>query len=144
MFCRRCSCASQMEELPDLGFTGPALSHKCQTKKSRPEPGESGGKSWDAFKSVQSGPADQFHRRLLQVKIAGQYGLDITRIRGLLHRAVQLNNAAEFVATAIIGVRQNELGVVLRGHGPNLRRTRPLDCEPEHKFPVTARQTAKI
>ena len=86
---------------------------------------------------MQSRPADQLHNVFLQVKIAGQNGFDVTRIRALLHWAVQLNNTAELVATAIICVGQYELRVVLSGHVTNLRPGALGDCEPEHNFPVT-------
>ena len=98
----------------------------------------------DAFESVQSRPADQFYSVLLQVKIAGQNGFDVTRVRAMLHRVVQLNHAAEFVAVPIVCVGQYELRVVLGGHVTNLRPVAVTDCEPEHKFPVTGRESAEI
>jgi hypothetical protein len=93
---------------------------------------------------MQSRPADQLYDFFLQVKIAGQNGFDVSRIRALLHRAIELNNAAELIATAIICVGQYELRVVLSGHVTNLRPGVIRDCEPEHKFPVKGRQSAEI
>ena len=93
---------------------------------------------------MQSRPADQLHGVLLQVKIAGQNSFDITRIGTLFHRTVQLNNATKLVNTAILGVGQYELCVVLRGHVINLRLVVVSDCEPEHNFSFKAVQTVEI
>ena len=86
---------------------------------------------------MQSRPADQFHSRLLQVKIAGQNGFDVTRIGALLHRVVQFDYPAELIAATIFCVGQNKLRVVLRGHGFNLRLGARIDCELEHNSPLT-------
>ena len=93
---------------------------------------------------MQSRPADQFHSILLQVKIAGQNGFDVTRIGVLLHRVVQFNNPAELVTVTISRVGQYELRVVLGGHVTNLRLRIGGDCEPEHNFPVRRKQSAEI
>ena len=106
-------------------------------KKIPAEAGRIRGKWYKTpVKSVQSCPADQFHSGLLQVKIAGQNGFDVTRIRALLHRVVQFNHPAELIAVTILRVGQNKLRVVLRGHGINLRVNARADCEPEHNLPV--------
>jgi len=93
---------------------------------------------------VQSRPADQFHSIFLQVKIAGQNGFDVTRIRAWLHRVVQLNDAAELVTVAIIRIGQYELRVILRGHGINLRPEPLADCELEHKICAKNHRFAEI
>jgi len=92
----------------------------------------------DASKSVQSRPADQFHSLSLQVKVAGQNGFDVTRIRALLHWVVQLDDTAELITSTILCVGQNELRVILGGHVTNLRLRVVVDCEPEHNFPFVA------
>ena len=68
-------------------------------------------------KLVQAGPANELNCVLLQVEIAGQYGLDVTRFTVHIHRLTQLDHTAEFVAAAILRVGQYELCVVLRRHG---------------------------
>jgi hypothetical protein len=88
---------------------------------------------------MQSRPADQFHSVLLQVKVAGQNGFDVTRIGAWLHRAVQFDNPAELIAVTILCVGQYELRVVLRGHVINLPLNVGVDCEPEHNSTVTMR-----
>lgn len=93
--------------------------------------------------SVQSCPADQFHSVLLQVKIAGQNGFDVSGVGTLFHRSVQFNYTAELVAAAVISVGQYELRVILRGHGANLRDGGPGICEPQHKSPFLDLQYAK-
>ena len=93
---------------------------------------------------MQSRPADQFHSVLLQVKIAGQNGFDVTRIKALLHRGIQLDNAAELVPVTILRVGQYELRVVLGGHVTNLRLGIAPDCEPEHNFRVIVEQSSEI
>jgi hypothetical protein len=47
----------------------------------------------------------------------------------------QLDNTAEFVAAAILRVGQDELRVVLYGHGSRLPPGPPCDCETKHKMP---------
>ncbi len=98
----------------------------------------------DAFKSVQSRPADQFHSVPLQVKISGQNGFDVARVRTVLHRVIQLDHAAEFVTAAILCIGQYELRVVLGGHVTNLRLETVINCAPEHKFPVADRENSEI
>ena len=71
---------------------------------------------------MQSRPADQFHSVLLQVKVAGQNGFDVTLIAALFHRGVQFNNPAELIAITILRIGQYELRVVLSGHGLNVRQ----------------------
>ena len=93
---------------------------------------------------MQSRPADQFHSVLLQVKIAGQNGFDVTRVRTLLHRIVQFDDPAELIAVTIGRIGQYELRVVLSGHVTNLRLKNVSDCEPEHNFPVKAEQYTEI
>ena len=93
---------------------------------------------------MQSRPADQFYSILLQVKIAGQNGFDVTLVRALLHRAVQFNNPAELIAVAIGLIGQYELRVVLSGHVSNLRLGNAGDCEPEHNFHIKAEQCPEI
>ena len=93
---------------------------------------------------MQSRPADQFHSVLLQVKIAGQNGFDVTRVRTLLHWVVQFDDPAELIAVTIGRIGQNELRVVLSGHVTNLRLGIVSDCEPEHNFPLTIRQSQNI
>ena len=93
---------------------------------------------------MQSRPADQFYSVLLQVKIAGQNGFDVARIRALLHREVQLNNTAELITVTILRVGQYELRVVLGGHVTNLRLGIASDCEPEHNFRVILEQYVEI
>ena len=87
---------------------------------------------------MQSRPADQFYSVLLQVKIAGQNGFNVTRVRTLLHWAVQFDNPAELIAVTISRIGQDELRVVLCGHVTNLRVGNVSDCEPEHIFPLKA------
>jgi len=95
------------------------LKQNPQTKKIPAEAGRVRGivgrKTTSApEESVQSGPANQLYGFLVQIEIAGQNGLDVTRIRALRHWVVELDHAAEFVAVAVLRVGQNELGVVLR------------------------------
>jgi len=82
---------------------------------------------------VQSGPADQFDGASAQVKITGQDCFNVLLVGGLLHRVVQLNDPAEFIAAAIFSVGKNELRVVLSGHEFRLRLHWHHNCEPEHK-----------
>lgn len=85
-------------------------------------------------KLMQTGPAKQLDRILLKVEIGGQYGLDIALVLIVFHRTIQLHNTTEFVAASVVGISQNELRVVFRGHGLNLRAyVRPI-CEPDHKI----------
>ena len=84
---------------------------------------------------MQSGPANQFYGVLLQVEIAGQYGLNITRITVHIHRLTQFDHTAEFIAAAVLRVGQDELCVVFRGPGVRLRQARISICETEHKTP---------
>ena len=49
-------------------------------------------------KLVQSGPAYELYCVPLQVEIAGQNGLDVTRITVHIHRLTQLDHTAEFIA----------------------------------------------
>ena len=93
--------------------------------------------------SVQSCPADQFHSVLLQVEIAGQNGFDVGGVGTLLHGSVQFYYTAKLIAATIICVGQNELRVVLRGHGLNLRDEAPGICEPRHKLPDTGGRIVK-
>lgn len=98
---------------------------------------------FDASKSVQSRPAEQFHGRFLQVKISRQNRFNIALVRGLFHGMIQLDYAAEFVVAAIISVGQNKLCVVFGGHGTNLPLATARDCEPEHKIPDTNERHSK-
>ena len=70
---------------------------------------------------MQSRPADQCHRVLLQVEIAGQNGFDVALVTALFHRGTQLNNPAKLIAIQIRRIGQYELRVVLSGHVSNLR-----------------------
>ena len=85
---------------------------------------------------MQSRPADQFHSVLLQVKVLGQNGFDVTRLAALFHWVVQFNHPAKLIAISILRIGQYELRVVLRGHGVNVRDGGLHDCAPEHNFPV--------
>ena len=67
--------------------------------------------------SVQSRPAYELYGTLTQVEITSQYGLNVTRVGVTIHRLVELNHAAEFVAAVVVSVGQYELRVVLCGHG---------------------------
>ena len=61
---------------------------------------------------------------MLQVEIPGQHGLDIGVIPILVDGTIQLDDAAELVATAVACIVQPELGVLLRVHaGKNTYRT---------------------
>ncbi len=71
--------------------------------------------------SVQSGPADELYSAPPQVEILGQNGLNVLALSGLIHCFAELNNAAKLVAVAILRVGQDELRVVLSGHGFRLR-----------------------
>ena len=82
---------------------------------------------------MQPGPADEFHVVPVQVEIAGQYGLDVTSVRLAVHWLAELDDAAEFTATLVIGIRQDELRVVLGGHGIKVPARIGDDCEPNHK-----------
>lgn len=79
---------------------------------------------------MQSGPANEFHCASLQVEILGQYGLNILGLSGVIHRFAELNDAAKLIAAAVLRVGQDELRVVLSGHGYRLRPEWPDDCEP--------------
>jgi hypothetical protein len=57
---------------------------------------------------------------------------------------VQLDNAAELITVAIISVGQDELRVVLNGHGFRLRLRATPDCEPEHKKPGKQPNAPKV
>ena len=70
----------------------------------------------------------------------GENRFDVARIGALGHRRIQLHHAAEFVAVTILRVGQDELRVVLCGHGFNLPSEAAADCEPEHKFRPDDRQ----
>ena len=87
---------------------------------------------------MQSRPADQLHGVLLQVKITGENGFDVTLVLTLLHRGAQLDHTTKLIAATVFGVSQYELGVVLGGHRSNLRRGAGASCEPEHKKTVCA------
>jgi len=78
---------------------------------------------------VQSGPANELYRATPQVKILGQYGLNVLALSGLIHCFAELNDAAKLVAVAILRVGQDELRVVLSGHGFRLRPVIRPDCE---------------
>jgi hypothetical protein len=93
---------------------------------------------------MQSRPADQFHSVLLQVKVLGQNGFDVTLFAALFHWVAQFNHPAKLIAISILRIGQYELRVVLSGHVTNLRPGVIRDCEPEHKFPVKGRQSAEI
>jgi hypothetical protein len=73
---------------------------------------------------------------MLQVKIAGQNGFDVTLVTGLFHRVVQFNNPTELIAITIRRIGQYELRVVLSGHVGNLPLGCVYVCAPEHNFPV--------
>jgi len=73
---------------------------------------------------------------MLQVKIAGQNGFDVTLVTALFHRVVKFNNPAELIAITIRRIGQYELRVVLSGHVGNLRLGWVNVCAPEHNFPV--------
>jgi hypothetical protein len=66
---------------------------------------------------VQSRPAQELDGAPLQVKILGQYGLNIPGLGRLIHGLAELNYATEFVIAAILRVGQYELSVVFGGHG---------------------------
>ena len=85
--------------------------------------------------SVQSRPAEQPHGAFAQVEVASQYCLDVASVVSLFHRVVQLDNTAKLITAAIVSVGQDELRVVLNGHGFRLRLRASPDCEPEHKKP---------
>jgi hypothetical protein len=70
---------------------------------------------------VQSRPANELYSAPSQVKILGQNGLYVLGLSGLVHCFAELNNAAKLVAVAILRVGQDELRVVLSGHGFRLR-----------------------
>ena len=93
---------------------------------------------------MQSRPADQFHSVLLQVKVLGQNGFDVTLFAALFHWAAQFNHPAKLIAISILGIGQYELRVVLSGHGVNVRDEGLRDCAPEHNFPVRTRNPRKI
>ncbi len=99
------------------------------TKKSRPKPGESGEIVCARDVSVQSGPANELYSALSQVEILGQNGLYVLALSGLVHCFAELNDAAKLVAVAILRVGQDELRVVLSGHGFRLRPASCVDCE---------------
>jgi hypothetical protein len=82
---------------------------------------------------VQSRPANQLYCADLQIEIPGQYGLYVRHIGVLLHGSAQLHHAAELIATAIVGVSEFELCVVLCRHASRLRLRPENDCEPRHK-----------
>jgi len=105
-------------------------------KKIPAEAGKIRG-NWNCARrnSVQSGPAHQLYCSFLQVEIAGQHGLYVTRVTAHIHGLTQLDHTAEFVATAILRVGQYELCVVLRGHGLRLRLAPTPICETQHKMP---------
>ena len=79
---------------------------------------------------MQSGPANQLYRAALQVEILGQYGLDVLGLSAVIHRFAELDYAAELITTAILRVGQDELRVVLSGHGSRLRPVPARNCEP--------------
>jgi len=76
---------------------------------------------FSANSSMQSGPADQLHRTLLQVKVLGQYCFDIVPVGVLSHWAVQLDDPTKLITAAILCVSKDELRVVLGSHGFTLR-----------------------
>ena len=71
--------------------------------------------------SVQSGPAHELYCAALQVKILGQYGLNVRVLSRLVHWFTEFDHTTEFVVAAILRVGQYELRVVLSGHGLRLR-----------------------
>ena len=73
---------------------------------------------------MQSGPADELYSAPPQVEILGQNGLNVLVLSGLIHCFAELDNAAKLVAVAILRVGQDELRVVLSGHGFRLRPER--------------------
>jgi len=70
---------------------------------------------------MQPGPAHQLYGALLQVKILCQNCFNVRDIRVIIHRAAELDDATEFVATAVIRIGQLELCVVFGRHGRSLR-----------------------
>ena len=83
---------------------------------------------------MQSGPAQKLYGTSLEVKILGQYGLNVLILSRLVHWFTEFNYTTKFVVAAILRVGQNELRVVLGGHGVRLRLEICVDCEPDHKF----------
>ena len=71
----------------------------------------------------------------MQIEIPGQCGLDVACLGVVVHRLTQLDHTTEFITAAILRVGQNELCVVLRGHGIRLRASLADDCEVKHKIP---------
>ena len=82
---------------------------------------------------MQPGPANELHFITVQVKIAGQCGLDVAAVGVAFHRLTQLDYTTEFITSAITCVGQYELRVVLCGHGFRLRLHPLFDCELQHK-----------
>ena len=76
---------------------------------------------FSANSSMQSGPADQLYRTLLQVEVAGQDYLNIVPVGVLSHWAVQLDDPTKLITTAILSVSKDELRVVLGSHRFTLR-----------------------
>jgi hypothetical protein len=68
-------------------------------------------------RSVQSGPAHKLDSAFLQVEILCQHGLDVVNVGISVHWAAQFHHPTEFIAAAILRVSQQELRVVLGGHG---------------------------
>ena len=71
----------------------------------------------------------------MQVEIPGQCGLNVSRVRMLVHRLAQLDYTTEFITATILRVSKNELCVVLCRHGIRLRPSVGSDCEVQHKIP---------
>ena len=63
--------------------------------------------------SVQPRPTNQLNRTPLQIKILCQHCLNISHVGVIIHRPAEFNDAAEFIAAAIICVREPELCEVL-------------------------------
>lgn len=83
---------------------------------------------------MQSGPAEKLYSAPPQVEILGQNGLYVLGLSGFIHCFAELNYAAKLVAIAILRVGQEELRVVLSGHGFRLRAATCVDCEPLLSF----------
>jgi hypothetical protein len=78
------------------------------------KPGTVRGKNLIRQKNlVQPRPANQLNRTPLQIKILCQHCLNISHVGVIIHRPAEFNDAAEFIAAAIICVGEPELCEVL-------------------------------